>query len=331
MNTEGFQRERYNPPASEEAIRKAAAKLGGTIQPELAELYRSYDGVSDCAEEMLFRLMPLDEVIEINERFSSGFEISEVLARHHLRWFWSDDESNYLGMFTDGALAGRISCFDHEGYYSGDVSPLFRSLDSADKQLKRLVEWNRIVDDEEGLEEEDSRLNREDFKYLAPCRCETAYFACLKTDYPDEVLRTQCDIDAYQWVRQKMEELSRYDEIERTFILLTYSKLAPNSDLEGLHTLLDGVRLRDPGQILHNLFLRGHRASIDPIIALATREVKNSSIRSSAIMTLAKWIYTGKVATDVVLNSFSASGEDPAEIQKFLGLIEQNRCLIYQW
>ena len=62
-----------------------------------------------------------------------------------VRYFWTDDNSNYCGLYVGGRLKGRLCVFDHD---APDLTPRFRSLRSFWHHWldahRRGVEWHEM-------------------------------------------------------------------------------------------------------------------------------------------------------------------------------------------
>jgi hypothetical protein len=123
----------WRGPASLEQIRRAEAALGYPFPPELVTLYRRHDGAEPTSRCRPWRLMPLDEVIDLHIEVPRQWPTPEE-ADEALPWrlmdvhpFWSDDNSNYAGIYASGPLGGTICFIDHE---DTDFSPRYRSIRS---------------------------------------------------------------------------------------------------------------------------------------------------------------------------------------------------------
>lgn len=330
MNKNLFPGEEYNAPATEQEITNAFKALGNPATPDIAALYLSYDGVSRPVNRSPFRLMPLEEVVYCNETFQSGFEISEVLQKYHLRWFWTDDESNYLGMFMDGALQGMIAIFDHDGAYSGDESPLFRNLKSAQLQIVRLFEWERTLHEHDWTTGPVVQAHPEWFPYLSPDR--SACFSYLPTDYPDSDLRTDADRNAWLWAAQLLERCDDFPERERAFVQQTFARLAPDSGLGTIHALLTEGQLENPGYFLHNLFLRGNPSSLEAIVKFIHTRNQEDWESNNAIDTLAKWVIAGKLGSENLPKLLEAYGCNVSKFQAACdSIIKHGKWRLHTW
>ncbi|HWB08560.1 MAG TPA: hypothetical protein VG826_05025 [Pirellulales bacterium] len=121
----------FNLPASDEALAELRASVG-FVPDDVLSLYRDHDGLRDLPESngirLAARLMPIAEVIEI-QRAMQGIAfptVGEVL------WLWTDDNSNYCGIYIDGLLSGWLCVLDHE---EPMLTPAFRSVASFVRQL----------------------------------------------------------------------------------------------------------------------------------------------------------------------------------------------------
>lgn len=113
----------FNPPASPERCVALSRALACELPAEILALYRDHDGTGGNRGDVPFRLMSIDEAMEFHG-FSKGLDEQYGLE---LRFFWTDDNSNYAGLFVGDPLEGRVCIIDHEDV---DLSPDYRSLRS---------------------------------------------------------------------------------------------------------------------------------------------------------------------------------------------------------
>ena len=103
------------------------AKLYGTLPADVSRLYQDHDG-SDVVpsrgkRSLVARLMPLSEVGETCSTLSEC-EFPKVGS---ILWLWTDDNSNYCGVYADGPLRGWICVLNHE---EPMLTPAFRATAS---------------------------------------------------------------------------------------------------------------------------------------------------------------------------------------------------------
>jgi hypothetical protein len=121
----------FSLPASEEALAELRALID-FVPEDVVAIYRDHDGSPDLPESngirLAARLMPIAEVIEMQRAMKEiAFpKVGEVL------WLWTDDNSNYCGIYTDGLLRGWLCVLDHE---EPMLTPAFRSIASFISQL----------------------------------------------------------------------------------------------------------------------------------------------------------------------------------------------------
>src|ERR1035438_7102570 len=120
-----------NPPASEESLTKLQSSAG-PLSDEVLALYLDHDGSNSLPQRgtlvLTARLMPVAEVL------------TTQVAMNRIRvpktgapiWLWTDDNSNYCGVYTDGPLSGWVTVIDHE---EPMLAPAFRSVSSFVSQL----------------------------------------------------------------------------------------------------------------------------------------------------------------------------------------------------
>jgi hypothetical protein len=127
----------FNPPASPEALERLGQELG-PLPEEVFELYRAFDGSKEGprrGDRRLFsRLMPVAEAIEETRKLEEF--MGNRSRAGQIAWLWTDDESNWVGVYTSGPLRGWLLLFEHEEptctpVWRGVESFLVRWLDSA--------------------------------------------------------------------------------------------------------------------------------------------------------------------------------------------------------
>jgi hypothetical protein len=117
-----------NPPANEDALSRFRDNVGW-LPDEVVSFYRNHDGSAQrlCRGDIWLpaRPMPIGEVLETRATMEGlGYNLSAVGT---VILFWTDDNSNYLGVYMDGLLRGWLVCLDHE---EPMLTPAFRSLGS---------------------------------------------------------------------------------------------------------------------------------------------------------------------------------------------------------
>lgn len=90
----------------------------GWLPDELLALYRKGERED---EDSFVRLMEIEEVLKTNaDLATAGFvQVGPV------SWFWTDDNSNYCGVYTDGPLKGWLTRLNHE---EPMLTPAYRSV-----------------------------------------------------------------------------------------------------------------------------------------------------------------------------------------------------------
>ena len=112
---------RPNPGCTTEQLNDLAAALATTLPAELMTIYKDHNGMADAAT-LPFRLMSVDEVKrEFRALQAVGMLTSAIRA------FWTDDRSNFAGLYVTGPLAGKLCFLHHE---ATEFTPVFRSIPS---------------------------------------------------------------------------------------------------------------------------------------------------------------------------------------------------------
>ena len=123
----------FNPSASAEDQSELQASIG-FIPRDVLAVYQDHDGSQNRPESNGIRLtaslMPIAEVIETERAMRRYTSILPKVGE--VAWLWTDDNSNYCGIYTDGLLGGWLCILDHE---EPMLTPAFRSVASFMSQL----------------------------------------------------------------------------------------------------------------------------------------------------------------------------------------------------
>ncbi|MFC1601122.1 SMI1/KNR4 family protein [Candidatus Sumerlaeota bacterium] len=114
-------------PATESELRVLEDVIGARVPDELSTLYLDHDGMSPCYP-WEYRLMPIKEVAEV-AGWRNQVSVCKQLD-HHL--FWSNDNSDFIGLSLSGPLEGIVSIMDHDGE---PFAPAFRSVERLYEEL----------------------------------------------------------------------------------------------------------------------------------------------------------------------------------------------------
>jgi hypothetical protein len=125
-----------NPPATPADLARLEVALDRSLPMSLRTLYLQYNGQdtsssdeeNDNSPQILFRLLPIDELITTYQDMQSEwFDEYPDLLRNFIPC-WTDDNSNYMLLFTGTYLTERIVYLDHELGFN--PRPLFTDLHS---------------------------------------------------------------------------------------------------------------------------------------------------------------------------------------------------------
>lgn len=122
----------WNAPASAETLKAAEQELQMPLLADIKDIYQRHNGASGLLanweeqldltehEGMNFspRLLSLAEVTEF-------FEATEDFMNPEVRFFWTDDQSNYIGVYMAGPLLGAVCLVHHE---EPNSAPRFRDV-----------------------------------------------------------------------------------------------------------------------------------------------------------------------------------------------------------
>jgi hypothetical protein len=109
-------------PATADEIDGLAHVLGVPLPPMVRALYEDHG-----AEEPGFGQLRLMSPAEAADAITGLREFGVPFDDHELGTFWTDDNSNYAGVFASGELAGRVFQIDHE---EPSPEPRWRSVES---------------------------------------------------------------------------------------------------------------------------------------------------------------------------------------------------------
>lgn len=124
----------WNAAASREAIEKAERKLQMPLPEAIQAIYQRHDGTSGLVADWAERLgvtQDEDDLMNFSPRLLSlaevtqFFEATSDFMNPEVRFFWTDDQSNYLGVYVAGPLLGAVCLLHHEVPNS---SPRFRDV-----------------------------------------------------------------------------------------------------------------------------------------------------------------------------------------------------------
>ncbi|MVN89263.1 hypothetical protein GO986_21235 [Deinococcus sp. HMF7620] len=129
----------WRPAATSEQLEAAAQALEITWPDALRSLYEEHDGagpqrLASDWEEQWEGVLDEDEDARPQAPFLMSLEEAAAwyvstaeLFPADLRFFWTDDNSNYVGVYVRGPLEGMVCVLGHDG---GGLVPVFRTIPS---------------------------------------------------------------------------------------------------------------------------------------------------------------------------------------------------------
>jgi hypothetical protein len=117
-----------NPPARQRDLAHLEQALGFELLADLRTLYKDHDGLRECAR-LPMRMMSATEAAGTHRAVCNNFP--DLLDRGAVL-LWTDDNSNYGGVFLAEPLRGRLFLLDHD---SPNDAPRFRSVESFCRSL----------------------------------------------------------------------------------------------------------------------------------------------------------------------------------------------------
>ncbi|MFC4425223.1 SMI1/KNR4 family protein [Deinococcus navajonensis] len=110
------------PPATSVQLLHLEKALGYPLPASLAALYRTFDGQDASQTALVFRLLGLQEVLDILHDGDEWFRLPP-----EARVFFADDHGNHAFVYLAGPLLGKVGLYDHDEPF---VEPAFRSVPS---------------------------------------------------------------------------------------------------------------------------------------------------------------------------------------------------------
>lgn len=111
------------PPASAQELHELVTVMGVPLPGPIRAIYADHRAEEPGFEQCLRLLSPTEAVQTIRALRESGVPFED----EELGTFWTDDDSNYAGVFAAGLLAGRVFKLDHE---ETSPEPCWRSVES---------------------------------------------------------------------------------------------------------------------------------------------------------------------------------------------------------
>jgi hypothetical protein len=175
----------FNSRAESNALQALIRELGD-LPDEVLQLYGDHDGsdsIPKCAGEwMPGRLLPVREAIETNAGCSDVVDFMPKPGKVAL--LWTDDNSNYMGVYTSGLLSGWLTVLDHD---NPALVPAYRSVASLYARLA--TDHVAATATDIPLMPRDLPAVRDDSTHLAKDRELAAVFFNLYRDEADEDMR----------------------------------------------------------------------------------------------------------------------------------------------
>jgi hypothetical protein len=251
-----------NEPATEQAL----ARLGGVFDEqsnaEVIALYSDHDGSirrpKRKGQSLPARLMPIAEALGVNPSLDAAFEgqtPGEVL------WLWTDDNSNYAGVFISGLLGGFVTVVSHD---EPVVAPRFLSVASFVEALLPVGE---------------------DALDLPSLRCELPVASDEGVDRGRRLGALAIELMA-RWRGTSSSEDEPGDEDQRRAWANAALCLLPVADTHLAVELLRDSDMWTPESAVRLLELRGHLAAIPELERLAIEGTPNGD--SAAIRALVR-------------------------------------------
>lgn len=333
MNSSPDLAQRRNRPASTRAISAAEKALEVSLPLTLVRRYERFDGIpAGALGHLPFRLMPLDEVVELNRAVRNGTSISAVLRKYGVVLVYADDQSNHAGVFSAGPLYGRVGLWDHEGYFLGDISPVFFNVASFERRVVELAERNALVAqyEEEAISREVLEREIASFPYPYYESTATAGWHAIPLDYPVRLESSPIDRETHAFFRAQLQASAFDVEDERSFLVNTVARLCPQDEVASLHPFLREDDMFIPRPIAWNLFIRRDASALPELARLAVHGHYNC--RESGVHALAAFAVTGgERMADTVRAAYATVSGDSSPLDNAIARLNEYPELLYQW
>lgn len=320
-----------NRGVAEKYLDKAEADLGTTIPKSLRSLYLRFNGVDPKHHSIVVptHLMSLKEVVRVHKfLMSSGPQFEAAFREHGLVCFWDSGNSDLAGVFTRGPLEGCVFLLDHDGYFLGDCSPVFTSLDKFYAELSVLTDRNAKVEEYEEQHGDFDLLEREMAAYPHYCHFDPDGILepwCMKMELP--AAETGFD-SALEYFRIKLASLAT-DDSRYIFVALTLARLLPASDPSELFPLMELDDLHVPGRIAEIIGVHRPASAIPSLVELTL--AGNHNCRGNGARVLAKYIFADPATETSIREEFRKQNGEFSEVQSSLDHLRKYPSLFYQW
>lgn len=240
---------KFNPGLSHYESESLGLDLNCSLPDNLLLLYQDHNGTNKESSTILpFRLMSVDEVREF-------YSVTESFGWSDLgvRAFWSDDNSNYAGLYISGPLSGCICFIDHG---EPDLSPIYRSLETF------LINLLDAVDN-------------------AP-----AWYD-MPRQYPELISNEDEDVTANDWARaQALRPLfeEEQDETKRLNYAFSIINITPFEYTESLFTFMRDEDMYIQEKVCDVIGLRKYEAAVPALAEVILHGAPNG--KSAAIRAL---------------------------------------------
>jgi hypothetical protein len=239
----------FNGRASDSELWKLQDAVG-LLPDDVLAIYRDHDGAArrpGRGEAYLpARLMPIDEVVEHQPLLDAAMAQSVMIGR--IAWLWTDDNSNYVGVYTSGPLEGWWVKLDHE---EPMLAPAWRSVASF---LERLLDSAPGTARGDDVAADIPTIPRD-----VPAR----------EDDPDHVARDRAIARSLTELYEKCDAGDVEQEDLRRLYACCAMALTPARDVESLNGFLRDDDMWTPETAVRSLEFRNYRGPIGDLERLA--------------------------------------------------------------
>ncbi len=135
------------PGLDEASLLAFESTLGANLPDDVRTMYRAIGGISDRVRTALpMRLMPPVDALDTLHILTDGADTYRPYPS--ARYLFTDDNSNWVGLFIEGPLRGKLTILDHD---LGSNAPRFASLASFITKLLAAADrgdpWEQMATD----------------------------------------------------------------------------------------------------------------------------------------------------------------------------------------
>lgn len=128
-----------NRPARSSDLSQLSVAVGGTLPQEIEALYNDHNGQKPYGL-WEYRLMTVKEAVEVAN-------IPELIPVANVRLFWTNDNSDFIGVALSGPLRGLIALTEHDGE---PLRLMYRTIESLYSDMMTAYSNSKLSESKNG-------------------------------------------------------------------------------------------------------------------------------------------------------------------------------------